>query len=135
MARKETPKIQEVVLEAGNIYKTNFCGDIQIVSAKNNKKVVIKFMNTGNIKTTQKHQIEKGLVKDIRLVYGVGIYIRGKYKAHENGKETKEYSLGVECLGGVIQTSIIKSTPHTLGARFQKISKTFSISQSGAKVK
>ncbi len=66
MGRKETPKIQEVVLEAGNIYKTLNWGDVVIVKYKGNKIVVVRFLNTRNTKVTQKHQIEKGLIEDTK---------------------------------------------------------------------
>lgn len=62
--RKPSPKIQEVVIEIGRIYKTNNWGDIELLSYKNNREILVRFVNTDNVKMTQKHQIEKGLVED-----------------------------------------------------------------------
>jgi len=64
MARKETPKIQEVVLEVGNRYKTNLDGDVEIIDFKNSKKIIIRFLNSGNVTSVQKDALAKGLVKD-----------------------------------------------------------------------
>jgi 5-methylcytosine-specific restriction endonuclease McrA len=65
MARKETPKIQEVVLEIGNRYKTNHYGDVEIIDFKNSKKIVIRFADTDNVQTVQKDALEKGLIQDV----------------------------------------------------------------------
>lgn len=94
--RAPVPKIQEVTDEVGRVYKTNNCGDVVVLEYFNNKQIVIKFLNTGNIKKTQKHQISKGMVSDeLGLVHGVGLHEDGKYKAHKS----KEYALWTGMLG------------------------------------
>jgi 5-methylcytosine-specific restriction endonuclease McrA len=65
MARKETPKIQEVLLEIGTTYKTNQYGDVEIIDFKNSKKIIIRFADTGNVQTVQKDALEKGLIQDV----------------------------------------------------------------------
>lgn len=88
--RSPVPKIQEVTDEVGLVYKTNNCGDVVVLEYFNNKNILVKFLNTGNLKKTQKHQIVKGMVSDeLDLVHGVGIHDKGKYKAHNS----KEYYL------------------------------------------
>lgn len=62
--RAPVPKIQEVTDEIGRVYRTNNCGDVVVLEYVTSKRITVKFLETGNQYVTQKHQIEKGLIKD-----------------------------------------------------------------------
>jgi len=62
--RAQIPKIQEVTDEVGLVYKTNNCGDVVVLEYDTNKRIKIKFIDTGNQYVIQKDALEKGLIKD-----------------------------------------------------------------------
>lgn len=62
--REPSPKIQEVSNEVGVTYRTNNCGDVVVLEYPNSKKILIQFVNSGNIQIVQKDALEKGLIRD-----------------------------------------------------------------------
>lgn len=53
-------------MKVGDVYRSNFWGDVEILKYESSKTVTFKFINTGNIYAAQKHNIESGLVKDMK---------------------------------------------------------------------
>lgn len=51
-------------MHQGDRYRSTLWGEIEIVEYKNSKEVTAKFLDSGNIFTTQKTNIIKGLVRD-----------------------------------------------------------------------
>jgi len=62
--RKPSPKIQEVSSEVGATYKTNNCGDVIVLDYPHSKRILIQFVNSGNVQVVQKDALEKGLIRD-----------------------------------------------------------------------
>lgn len=56
-------------IETGSIYKTNQCGDVEVLSL-NKKKVVVKFLDTGSIKEVDLYALLKGSVADPKTFIG-----------------------------------------------------------------
>lgn len=78
----------------GNTYKTNNCGDYKITKVINHRHVEIEFIITGFKKIVQASKIRTGTIKDpyFPLVYGLGYYGEGVFKANNEGKTTVEYN-------------------------------------------
>lgn len=52
-------------MQVGDIYKSNYWGDVKVLEYRNSKFVTVEFVNTGHTITTQKHNIERGLIADL----------------------------------------------------------------------
>ena len=79
-------------MKIGDVYDTTSCGKLTIVQLGSCSRVVVKFLNTGSLRTVDPRNVRKGTVKDMYAptVYGVGI-IGEKYPIKLGGKVTKEY--------------------------------------------
>ena len=77
----------------GDIFKTINNGDVLVLSEFKNRKVRIKFIDTGNVIDANYDNLVKGKVKDKcrPSVYGVGFIGKGNYKATIKGKISKPY--------------------------------------------
>ena len=80
-------------MKIGDVYDTTSCGKLIIVQLESCYKVVVKFLNTGNLRTVDPRNVRKGTVKDryAPTVYGIGV-VGEKYPIKLGGKVTKEYS-------------------------------------------
>ena len=105
-------KIQEVTSDVGKVYKTNSSGNVEVLDYINNTRMLIRFIETGNIKEVQKHNLALGYVSDLpKLVHGAGVYEVGKYFA---GK-SKEYSLWTAMLGRCYSDTSLLLNPTYVG--------------------
>lgn len=61
-------------MKKGDIYKTNGCGNVEVILVKNSKDVTVKFLDTGTVITNISGNIRKGAIKDPMKpsFYGVG---------------------------------------------------------------
>ena len=80
-------------MEIGDVYDTTSCGKLTIVQLESCYKVVVKFLNTGNLRTVDPRNVRKGTVKDryAPTIYNIGV-VGEKYPIKLDGKVTKEYS-------------------------------------------
>ena len=80
-------------IQVGSVWPSNSCGDFKVLEYINSKKILVEFVATGYVTTTQSSHIKKGLVKDkLSLnVYGVGFVGDGRHEASVNRKSTKAY--------------------------------------------
>lgn len=108
---------EDVKMGVGQIWSTNNFGDIEIVEYKNNKCVVVKFLNSGHIQESNAASIRKKYVKDMSFFSTEGIVERLK-EAHA-GKDY-DYSL-VDYKGSNTKVKVIcqkhgvwEATPHNL---------------------
>lgn len=53
-------------IPSGTIFSTNFYGDVIVEEYITGKKIIVKFLNTGNTREVQKDALKKGLVQDIK---------------------------------------------------------------------
>ena len=77
----------------GKVFTSNKYGDFEVVEYKDYDNVVVRFLDTGYITTTQLYHVKDGAIKD-RLqpsVYGVGVL--GDSVGMANGEELREYRL------------------------------------------
>lgn len=51
-------------MQVGEIYRSNYWGDVEVIDFNTTKAVTVKFINTDNIYTFQKDAILKGLIRD-----------------------------------------------------------------------
>jgi hypothetical protein len=72
----------------GDIFKTASGGDVEVVEYITSKKILVKFLETGNTVETSTGNLVKGLVKDImhQNVQSVGYLGVGKYKCRVRGR-------------------------------------------------
>jgi 5-methylcytosine-specific restriction endonuclease McrA len=61
------PKHVASRMEAGEIYSSNYWGDVEILDYTSSKEVLIKFLNSGNTMIASRDNILKGLIKDKEL--------------------------------------------------------------------
>lgn len=80
-------------MDTGDIYKTNFCGNIEVINYINNKNVRIKFIESGHMKYTTSRCIRLGEVKDpySKTVFSVGYLGEGRFTSTVKGKTTEPY--------------------------------------------
>lgn len=78
----------------GQIKQNNFGSLMEITGYKDNKNIIVKFLNTGNYVTAQYDNFLKGQVSNPldKTVYGVGYIGEGYYKPSNNGKDSLQYS-------------------------------------------
>ncbi len=81
-----------MVKHLGNKYDTN-CGMLEVIKYINSRNVLVRFVNTGHVKTARMDDIKNGEVKDpfYPSVLGVGFLGGGEHKVSINGKKTKAY--------------------------------------------
>ena len=77
----------------GNIYKTNNCGDIKVLSCEKYSKAVVIFLQTGNIVTTSMSVVKLGRIRDKSLNSISGGCSLGETKSKINGVYKKSYML------------------------------------------
>ena len=89
----------------GKTFASNKCGDFVVIEYKDYDNVVVKFIATGSVVTTQLYHVKDGSIKDRMFpsVYGVGI-VGEKYPL-ENGKQSKEYTVWVGMLDRCYSTA------------------------------
>lgn len=77
----------------GKVFTSNKYGYFEVVEYKDYDNVVVRFLDTGYVTTTQLYHVKDGAIKD-RLqpsVYGVGVL--GDSVGMVNGEELREYRL------------------------------------------
>lgn len=95
----------------GKVFSTKNNGDLVVIECKRRDRVVVKFIDTGYVKTTHLHLILEGKVKD-RLkptVYGVGVV--GDESCVENGVVLKEFKLWSSMLQRCYDKELKKNYP------------------------
>lgn len=72
----------------GTVYKTNSCGDALVLEYTNSRKILVRFLSTGNEAIVNIGNLSKGLVNDVmaRNVQGVGFLGNGKYQCRVRGR-------------------------------------------------
>lgn len=63
----ESPQREAAKLLAGDIFQSNFWGDVVVSEYRSSTSVDIEFVNSGNKYTVQLNNLRKGLVKDTKL--------------------------------------------------------------------
>lgn len=78
----------------GKVFKTKNYGNVVVLEYKNSCNVLIKFVNTGNIRTAGTAELRKGEIRDNELkpVYKVGI-MDVPNVCKRSGKVPKDYSV------------------------------------------
>lgn len=78
----------------GEVFTTKSWGDLKIIAYNGNRKVRVKFIQTGYEVETSLRDIRKGCVRDRLLpsVYGVGV-VGSEPIVDKDGKKLKEYEL------------------------------------------
>jgi 5-methylcytosine-specific restriction endonuclease McrA len=61
------PTKQSSIIPAGQQFKSNLYGMVEVVQYNTSKDILIKFLDTGNIQSVQKHALLKGLMHDLKL--------------------------------------------------------------------
>jgi len=81
------------MIREGDVYTTNFSGDLEVVEYIHSKCILIRFLLTGFTKEVRADHIRNGTIKDPLnpTVHGVGYIGVGTYRAHTSGKGSKEY--------------------------------------------
>lgn len=74
MKREERLALKKAEYE-GSVFKTNNYGDVVVLEYNNVSDVIIKFLNTGNIRKTATSELRKGEIRDNEAfpVYNVGV--------------------------------------------------------------
>lgn len=67
MLEFESPQRSAAKIEVGAIFKTNYSGDVEVLEYNSSIDVVIRFIESGNVRSAQKDALEKGLIKDFVL--------------------------------------------------------------------
>ena len=82
-------------IKVGFIYPTLFNGSVKVVCYENAKKVTVKFLDTGFIKTTTASNIGRGMIKDPMRprVNGVGFTGVGIYSTCSGGVINPAYKV------------------------------------------
>ena len=92
MKREEQLALKKAEYE-GNVYPSNRFGDVKILEYKNNKQVVIMFLNTGFITEESMGDIRSGHIRDISLPTTCGFGYIDIEGASTHKHMTKEYQL------------------------------------------
>ena len=100
------------MLDTSKIYKSNNCGDFEIVKYNSCESVIIRFLITGTKKETRSAEIRSGLVKDecYPSVHGVGFIGRGKYNS-----KTRQYKTWCGMLERCYCTKFLEKHPSYKG--------------------
>lgn len=61
------PLQQEAIIPAGQQFKSNLYGVVEVVEYITSKDILVKFLDTGNIQSVQKHALLNGLIHDLKL--------------------------------------------------------------------
>lgn len=95
----------------GKVFSTKNNGDLVVIEYKRRNRVVVKFIDTGYVKTTHMHLILEGKVKDKLkpTVYGVGVV--GDESCVENGVVLKEFKLWASMLQRCYDEELKKNYP------------------------
>ena len=92
MNKQERLALKKVEYE-GKIYPSNKYGDVKILEYKNNKQVVIMFLNTGFIKEESMGEIRSGHIRDSSIPTTCGFGYVDVEGASVGKNMTKEYQL------------------------------------------
>jgi len=81
-------------LKIGAVFNTNSGLELKIVEYESAKKIKVRFTSTGYETFAQAGDIRRGGVKDPMspLIFGVGFFGVGRFRARENGKLTVRYN-------------------------------------------
>lgn len=119
---------------AGEIRKSNKCGEFLILNAIDSANVKVRFISTGFEGTFRAGNIRKGEVKDPMFpsVCGVGFVGAGRFKPTVNMKITKEYSIWQGMIRRCYDERALKRRPSYIGCtvcgewhNFQNFAKWF----------
>lgn len=86
-----TSKTDRHIHTIGNIYRTNCCGEVEIIQYIDAKHVIVKFLDTGYMRTTTWSYLQSGTVRDPTVMkreaaikYDGAKIGEGKYKPIDN---------------------------------------------------
>jgi hypothetical protein len=65
MTASNKNKPRKYVLNIGDIFKTNYWGDVEVICNKNTKSILVRFLNTGNERTCRATDLRGGGVEDV----------------------------------------------------------------------
>ena len=54
----------------GKVFKTNNCGDVEVIEVLDRSKLKVKFLNTGNIRVYDKVSVARKEMRDIEFYIG-----------------------------------------------------------------
>ncbi len=100
----------------GNTYQTKY-GSLKVVKELSGSKLLVEFLQTGNVFEAHKHNVLKGRVKDklFPSVFGVGFIGIGKHAATIKGKKTKAYLVWSLMIQRCYSESSLKKRPTYIG--------------------
>lgn len=106
----------------GKILKSNAFGSFEVLEIKGYYHVKIKFLSTGYVSFFRKDHVLRGAVKDPYYpnVFGVGFVGVGEFKAHENGNDTKAYTVWHAMLSRCYSEYTQKKQPTYIGCTVVK---------------
>lgn len=80
-------------MNKGDVYSSNAYGDFVIVDYINAKNVIVRFVDTGFVTTSESVNVLRGSVKDkmMPIVYDVGFVGEGRFSPSVNRKHTGAY--------------------------------------------
>ena len=110
MKREDQLALKKAEYE-GKIYPTNRFGDIKVLEYKNNKQVVIMFLNTGFIKEEAMGDIRSGYIRDSSLPTTCGFGYIDIEGASIGRNMTKEYRLWNNMVNRCYNEKILSRNP------------------------
>ena len=110
MKREEQLALKKTEYE-GKVYPSNRFGDIKILEYKNNKQVVIMFLNTGFIKEESMNTIRSGHIRDNSLPTTCGFGYIDIEGASIGRNATKEYQLWNNMINRCYNEKILSRNP------------------------
>lgn len=102
----------------GTVFSTFHYGDVEVLEYIDNNNVLVKFLNTGNIRRVNSANLRHGCIKDVaserraKLIYGVGYPGLGRYSKSSN---PKIYNIWVAMLGRCYNAKFLQKEPAFIG--------------------
>ena len=119
----------------GNIYKTNNCGDVKVLSCEKYSKAVVIFLQTGNVVTTSMSVVKLGQIRDKSLNSIVGGCSLGETKSKVNGAYKKSYMLWTNMVSRCYRGNETTKNQHTKSVKFLSYLKSMRILRNGVLIK
>lgn len=130
MKREEQLALKKAEHE-GKVYPSNRFGDIKILEYKNNKQVVIMFLNTGFITEESMGVIRSGHIRDNSLPTTCGFGYIDIEGVSIGRKATKEYQLWNNMINRCYNENLRHKIQHIKTVLLQKVGDTYLTSKSG----